>query len=84
MLSWSVEVNCVTAIKIGRVPSSLVKPSIAAFIILTVPPACKLVISTSNFDKTAMLFLTVLGISWSFKSRKILCPRFLISLQRSI
>ena len=39
-----------------------------------VPAACRLVISTSRRDKTAMDFFTVLGISCNFRSRKILCP----------
>ena len=79
MRSSLVEVSCVTASSMGRVPSGRVRPSKAAFIMSMVPAACRLVMSTSSLDSEAMAFLTVLGMSWSFRSRKILCPRALIS-----
>ena len=78
MLIWSVEVSCVTAISRGRVPSGRVRPSSAASIMAEVPAAWRLVMSTSSRDSTAIAFLTVLGMSWSFRSRNILCPRALI------
>ena len=80
MASWSVEVSWVTAISRGRVPSGRVRPSRAPFIMAVVPAACRLVMSTSRLDRTAIAFLTVLGMSCSFRSRKILWPRALISL----
>ena len=58
---------------------SLLKYRLLAFIISIVPAACKLVISTSRRDRTFIAFLTVLGMSCSFRSRKILWPRALIS-----
>ena len=79
MRSSLVEVSCVTAISRGRVPSSRVRPSSAAFIISIVPAAWTLHMSTSSRDSTDIAFFTVLGMSWSFRSRKILCPRRLIS-----
>ena len=79
MRSSLVEVSCVTAISSGRVPSARVSPSRAAFIISIVPAAWTLHMSTSSRDSTAIAFFTVLGMSWSFRSRKILCPRRLIS-----
>ena len=79
IVSWSVEVSCVTAMSNGRVPSGRVSPSSAPFIIGVAPAACTLVISTSRLASTDIAFLTVFGISCSFRSRKILCPRALIS-----
>ena len=79
MTSWEVEVSCVTAISRGRVPSGRVRPSKAACIIATVPDAWTLTMSTSSAESTRMAFLTVLGMSWSLRSRKILCPRALMS-----
>ena len=46
----------------------------AASIMAMVPAACRLVMSTSSVDSTCMAFFTVLGMSCSFRSRKILCP----------
>ena len=69
--SWLVEVSWVTAMTRGRVPSGRVTPSRAASIMARVPAAWRLTISTSSFDSTAMAFFTVLGMSWSFRSRKI-------------
>ena len=40
-----------------------------------VPAAWRLHISTSSRESTAMLFLTVFGMSCSLRSRKILWPR---------
>ena len=77
--SSEVEVSCVTAISNGRVPSGRVSPSTAARIISIVPAACTLHMSTSRRESTAIAFLTVLGMSCSFRSRKIRCPRRLIS-----
>ena len=77
--SWLVEVSWVTAMSRGRVPSGLVRPSRAASIMALVPAAWRLVMSTSRPESTAMAFFTVLGMSWSFRSRKILWPRALIS-----
>ncbi len=79
MRSSLVEVSCVTAISSGRVPSSRVSPSRAAFIISIVPAAWTLHMSTSRRDSTAIAFFTVLGMSCSFRSRKIRWPRRLIS-----
>ena len=75
----SVEVNWVTAMRMGRVPSGRVSPSRAARIMAEAPEACRFTISTSRRLSTAMARPTVLGMSWSFKSRKILWPRDLIS-----
>ena len=80
MASWSVEVSWVTAMRIGLVPSSLISPSRAAFIMAVVPAQWTFTMSMSSFDNAAMAFFTVLGMSWSFRSRKILCPLLLISL----
>ena len=79
MRSSLVDVSCVTAISRGRVPSGLVRPSSAASIMAFVPAACRFVISTSRLDRTAIAFFTVLGMSCSFRSRKILWPLSLIS-----
>ena len=79
MRSSLVEVSCVTAISSGRVPSSHVSPSRAAFIISIVPAAWTLHMSTSRRESTAIALRTVLGMSWSFRSRKMRCPRRLIS-----
>ena len=46
-----------------RVPSGRVSPSRAASIMRDVPAAWRLRISTSSRESTAMLFLTVFGIS---------------------
>ena len=75
----SVEVSWVTAMSRGRVPSGRVSPSRAARIMAEVPAAWRFTMSTSSPERTAMARLTVLGMSWSFRSRKILCPRPLIS-----
>ena len=75
MASGLVEVSWVTAISRGRVPSGRVRPSRAASIMVRVPAAWRLVMSTSSWESTAMAFFTVLGMSWSFRSRKILWPR---------
>ena len=72
MLCWLVEVSCVTAMSIGRVPSARVRPSSAADIIARVPGAWRLTMSTSREESTAMAFFTVLGMSCSLRSRKIL------------
>ena len=74
-----VEVSCVTASSTPQEPSSFVKPSFAASIMAIVPAACRFVMSTSSFESTFIAFLTVFGMSCSFRSRKILCPRALIS-----
>ena len=63
----------------GRVPSGLVRPSRAASIMALVPAAWRFTMSTPRPESTAMAFFTVLGMSWSFRSRKIRCPRSLIS-----
>ena len=73
MRSSLVEVSCATLLA-GRV-----RPSLAASIMAMVPAACRLVMSTSKVESTCMAFFTVLGMSWSFRSRKIRCPRALIS-----
>ena len=75
----SVEVSWVTAISRGRVPSGRVRPSRAARIIAEAPAAWRFTMSTSRRLSTAMARFTVLGMSWSFRSRKILWPRALIS-----
>ena len=75
----SVEVSWVTAISRGRVPSGRVRPSRAARIISEVPAAWRFTISTSSRERTAMARFTVWGMSWSFRSRKILWPRALMS-----
>ena len=63
MRSSLVEVSCVTAISSGRVPSSRVSPSRAAFIISIVPAAWTLHMSTSRRESTAIALRTVLGMS---------------------
>ena len=80
ILSSLVEVNWVTAISSGRLPSGLVSPSSAAFIISTVPAAWTLVMSMSRRERARMAFFTVLGMSWSLRSRKMGWPRRLICL----
>ena len=62
----------VTAINNGLVPSSLVSPFIAAFIISIVPAACTLHISIFKLDNDFIAFSTVFGMSCNFKSKKIL------------
>ena len=73
MVSW------VTAISSGRVPSGRVRPARAADIMAPVPAAWTFTRSTSSADRAAIAFFTVLGISCSFRSRKILWPRARIS-----
>ena len=48
-------------------------------IMAAVPAAWRLMMSTSSADRAAMAFLTVLGMSWSFRSRKMRWPRRRIS-----
>ena len=79
MRIWSVLVSCVTAMSSGRVPSGRVRPSRAASIMAMVPKAWRLVMSTSNCESERMPPLTVLGMSQSLRSKKILWPRRLIS-----
>ena len=75
MVSSSVEVSWVTAMSRGRVPSGLVSPSRAAAIMAFVPAAWTFTMSAPRLESTAMAFFTVLGISWSFRSRNTLYPR---------
>ena len=79
MRSSLVEVSWVTAMSRGRVPSGRVRPSRAAVIMAAVPAAWRFTMSTSSRESTAMALFTVLGMSWSLRSRKILWPRALIS-----
>ena len=51
----------------------------AAVIMAAVPAAWRFTMSTSSADNAAMAFFTVLGMSCSFRSRKILWPRARIS-----
>ena len=80
-LDTVVEVSCVTAISSGRCLPGIVRPSRAASIMAFVPAAWRLTMSTSSWASTCRAFLTVLGISCSFRSRKILCPLALSSRQ---
>ena len=65
----------VTAISFGRVPSGRCSPSSAASIMVRVPAACRLTMSAPRPESTRMAFLTVFGMSCSFRSRNTPCPR---------
>ena len=64
---------------VWRRPFSSVRPSIAARIMSAPPKAWRLMMSTSSALSERMAPRTVLGMSQSLRSRKILCPRALIS-----
>ena len=52
----------------------------AARIISDPPPACTLNIQTPSLAASTEAFATVFGMSWNFRSRKILAPASTISL----
>ena len=80
MRASSMEVSCVTPIRSGREPSPPISPLKAALIMCEPPAACTFTMSVPSRLSARMAFITVFGMSCSFRSRKILCPRSFIRL----